>query len=90
MYINPVISVVIGLASSPTAYSIVYEAESFASFNIVSQDGGETWLAQKLGNNLKTFRGTIGDFDENNRSKLTVTIDGFKTFFSWLGTDFEG
>lgn len=89
MYGNPVISVVIGVASS-TAYSIISETQTFASFNIYSNDGGETWYAQKVGTNLLTFRGTWGEISEDNRSQLTTTPDGSKMFFSWLDTDFEG
>jgi hypothetical protein len=89
MYGNPVISVVIGVAAS-TAYSIVSASGFTASYNIFSQDGGQTWLAQKLGTNLKTFRGEWGEVSEDNRSQLTTTFDGSKMFFSWLDTDFEG
>jgi hypothetical protein len=92
MYGNPVISVVVGVAAA-TAYSIVDAAGFYASYNIFSQDGGETWIAQKL-MSLKTFRGTWGTGDnevsEDNRSQITTTYDGSKMFFSWLDTDFEG
>jgi hypothetical protein len=85
---NPVISVVIGVASS-TPYSIVSETRTFASYNIFSKAQGEEWYAQKLGDNLITFRGEwITDFSEDNRSQLTTTLDGTKMFFSWLDTDF--
>lgn len=94
---NPVINVVIGVSgvhgTSATPYSILSASGFFASYNIFSQDGGQTWLAQKLGNNLKTFRGTWGvdpdDITEDNRSQLTTTYDGSKMFFSWLDTDFD-
>ena len=91
---NPVINVVIGVSgihsATPSAYSILSEGGFIASYNIFSQDGGETWMAQKVGANLKTFRGTFGDIDEDNRSQLTSSPDGTKMFFSWLDTDFEG
>jgi hypothetical protein len=86
---NPVISTVIGVASS-TPYSIVSGAGLFASYNIYSTDKGTTWYGVKLGSNLKTFRGTWGDVTEDNRSQITSTKDGTKMFFSWLDTDFEG
>lgn len=86
---NPVISVTIGIASSDTPYSIVASGGFGASYNIFSQDGGETWLAYKFQSN-KTFRGTFVDIDEDTRSQLTTTPDGTKMFFSWLDTDFEG
>lgn len=86
---NPVISVVIGVAASDP-YSIVSAAGFFASYNILSLDGGQTWLAQKLGANLKTFRGEWGEVAEDNRSQLTTSYDGRYMFFSWLDTDFEG
>ncbi len=89
MYGNPVISVTIGIASTDTPYSIVATGGYGASYNIFSQDGGETWLAHKLQSN-KTFRGTFGDATEDTRSQLTTTQDGSKMFFSWLDTDFEG
>ncbi len=95
---NPVISVVIGVSgvhgTNATAYSILSSGGFIASYNIFSQDGGETWLAQKLGDNLLTFRGDFGvapdDISEDNRSQLTTSLDGTKMFFSWLDTDFEG
>ncbi|MBW6489917.1 MAG: T9SS type A sorting domain-containing protein [Lentimicrobium sp.] len=97
MFGNPVINVVIGVSgihsSNGTPYSILSAGGFIASYNIFSQDGGQTWLAQKLGNNLKTFRGTWGtdpnDITEDNRSQLTTTYDGSKMFFSWLDTDFD-
>ena len=94
---NPVISVVIGVSgihgSTPQAYSILSAGGFIGSYNIFSQDGGVSWLAQKLGTNLKTFRGEWGGTDgisEDNRSQITSTPDGTKMFFSWLDTDFEG
>lgn len=90
---NPVISVVIGIHPG-TAYSIGSSSRLFASYNIFSTDQGQTWHAQKLGDNLITFRGTWGAgddaIDEDNRSQVTTTFDGTKMFFSWLDTDFEG
>ncbi|PKP46105.1 MAG: hypothetical protein CVT94_15735 [Bacteroidetes bacterium HGW-Bacteroidetes-11] len=94
MYGNPVLTTVIGISgihsSTPNPYSILTPSGFTASYNIFSQDGGDTWLAQKLGTNLKTFRGTWGEISEDNRSQLTTTFDGSKMFFSWLDTDFEG
>lgn len=92
---NPIITTVIGISgvhsSTPNPYSILSAGGFIASYNIFSQDGGETWLAQKLGQNLKTFRGEwVTDFSEDNRSQATITYDGSKVFFSWLDTDFEG
>lgn len=86
---NPVISVVIGVAGSDP-YSIVSASGFFASYNILSMDGGQTWLAEKLGANLKTFRGEWGEVSEDNRSQVTTSYDGRYMFFSWLDTDFEG
>lgn len=90
---NPVISVVIGIYPG-TTYSIGSSTRLFASYNIFSTDQGQTWQAQKLGDNLITFRGTWGTGDdavsEDNRSQVTTTFDGTKMFFSWLDTDFEG
>lgn len=87
---NPVISVVIGVAASDP-YSIVSALGFFASYNIFGNAQGEgDWYAVKLGDNLKTFRGTWGDVTEDNRSQLTTTYDGTVMFFSWLDTDFEG
>lgn len=87
---NPVISVVVGVASS-TAYAIVSASGFFASYNIFSTGQGQNWYAQKLGDNLITFRGEwITDFSEDNRSQISTTYDGKYMFFSWLDTDFEG
>ncbi|MFH1118464.1 MAG: T9SS type A sorting domain-containing protein [Bacteroidota bacterium] len=94
---NPVINVVVGVSGvhseTPQAYSILSSGGFIASYNIFSQDGGETWIAQKLGTNLKTFRGEWGGTDgiaEDNRSQITSSPDGSKMFFSWIDTDFEG
>lgn len=86
---NPVISVVIGVAASDP-YSIVSAAGFFASYNIFGRGQGTEWYAVKLGDNLKTFRGTWGDVSEDNRSQVSTTYDGTVMFFSWLDTDFEG
>jgi len=91
---NPVITTVIGISgvhsSTPQAYSILSASGFIASYNIFSWDGGETWLAEKLGPNLLSFRGEWGDVSEDNRNQLTVSPDGSKMFFSWLDTHFEG
>jgi hypothetical protein len=94
---NPVLTTVIGISgihsTTPSAYSILSTGGFIGSYNIFSQDGGETWMAQKLGDNLLTFRGEFGatePISEDNRSQLTTTFDGTKMFFSWLDTDFEG
>ena len=93
---NPVINVVIGISgvhgSGGTPYSILSAGGFIASYNIFSRDGGETWMAEKLGENLKQFRGEFGGADgisEDNRSQLTTTYDGTKMFFSWLDTEFD-
>ncbi len=90
---NPVISVVIGIYPG-TTYSIGSSSGLFASYNIFSLDQGQNWYAQKLGENLITFRGEWGAGDdaisEDNRSQITTTFDGTKMFFSWLDSDFEG
>ncbi len=91
---NPVINVVIGVSgvhgANAQAYSILSASGYIASYNIHSRDGGETWMAEKLGNNLIRFRGEFGadKLPEDNRSQITTTYDGTKMFFSWLDTDF--
>lgn len=87
---DPVISVVIGVAGSENPYEIVTEPGTIASYNIYGNGQGEDWYAQKLGQNLRTFRGTWGEVIEDNRSQVTTTMDGTKMFFSWLDTHFEG
>lgn len=97
---NPVINVVVGISAIHSATSTPYAiittgdiGEYIASYNIFSRDGGITWMAQKLGDNLITFRGDFGAVEpisEDNRSQLTTSLDGTKMFFSWLDTDFEG
>lgn len=91
---NPVLTTVIGISgihsTTPNPYSILTPSGFIGSYNILSMDGGQTWLAQKLGANLKTFRGEWGEVSEDNRSQLTTSFDGKYMFFSWLDTDFEG
>lgn len=89
---NPHIGVVVGPASTSSAWAITTsfspastEDSLTAVFDIYSPDKGETWCAVRLGNPW-TFRGTFGDLDEDNRVNASVNYAGDKVFFTWLDT----
>jgi hypothetical protein len=60
-----------------------------ATWNLYSLDGGETWDADPLYDNL-WFDGTLGAIAQWNRPYVSRTADGHYLFFSWNDTDKEG
>ncbi len=62
---------------------------TMATWHLYSDDGGTTWDADALYDNL-FFDGDIGAITQYNRPYAASTYDGHYLFFSWLDTDLEG
>ncbi len=62
---------------------------TMATWHVYSKDGGTTWDAVSLYDNL-FFDGTIGDIEMYNRPYAGSTYDGHYLFFSWIDTDLDG
>jgi hypothetical protein len=84
---NPHIGVVIGISAGD--YTIATGDSNCMVFDIYSQDDGQTWQGQKLGD-LTTFRGTFGASTEDNRTNISINETGDHVFVTWLDTHVEG
>ncbi len=62
---------------------------AMATWHLYSDDGGTTWGADALYDNI-WFEGTFGDIVQYNRPYASSTLDGHYLFFSWLDTDLDG
>ena len=62
---------------------------TMATWHIFSDDGGSTWDATALYDNL-FFEGDIGGLGMWNRPYASSTYDGHYLFFSWIDTDLDG
>ncbi|MCF8366998.1 MAG: T9SS type A sorting domain-containing protein, partial [Bacteroidales bacterium] len=93
MYGNPHIAVVCGVTSS-TPYAILSgispsSGYAFTSMFLLSSSdlGNEgSWIGYELGRPV-SFRGTFGEFTEDNRIQIARDPAGTKMFVSWLDTD---
>lgn len=56
--------------------------------DIFTKDGGATWEVEHMGS-LRTFRGTFGTLEEDNRIQISTNYDRDRIFVSWLDTDLE-
>ncbi len=76
------------LASS--GFSISSGAGNWGLFDITTTDGGNSWVAKKLGLPM-TFRGEFTDgtnnLAEDSRPQIAKTLSGNKLFFVWFDTD---
>ena len=84
---NPHIGVVVGISAGD--YSIATGDSNCMVFDIYTQDGGQTWQGQKMGD-LTTFRGTFGTSTEDNRTNISISEPGEYVFLTWLDTHVEG
>jgi hypothetical protein len=84
---NPHIGVVVGVSAG--AGSIATGDSNCMVFDIYTQDDGNTWHAQKMGD-LATFRGTFGASTEDNRTQISINETGDHVFLTWLDTHVEG
>jgi len=57
-----------------------------ATWNLYSEDGGVTWNADPLYDNIWQ-EGAIGDIFEYNRPYASRSVDGHYLFFSWLDSE---
>ncbi|MDP2722506.1 MAG: T9SS type A sorting domain-containing protein [Bacteroidales bacterium] len=85
-YGNPHITGLLTVASADGWYP---SAGAMATWHIYSDNGGTSWNAQALYDNL-FFDGAIGDIFQYNRPYASSTLDGHYLFFSWIDTDFDG
>ena len=59
-----------------------------ATFNVYSRDGGETWDADALYDNI-WMEGDIGAIIQYNRPYISTSYDGQYLFFSWLDSEID-
>lgn len=59
-----------------------------ATWNLYSKDGGETWDADALYDNI-WFEADVGAITTNNRPYVSSTWDGHYLFFSWLDSEID-
>jgi hypothetical protein len=84
---NPHVTGIIALATDAGTW---YPNEgTMATWHLYSDDGGSTWVADPLYDNI-FFDGDIGGLGQWNRPYAASTIDGHYLFFSWIDTDLEG
>lgn len=60
-----------------------------ATWHVYSNDGGITWDAEALYDNI-FFDGDIGGLTQYNRPYASSSIVGNYLFFSWIDTDLDG
>lgn len=83
---NPHITGIIAIATEGGWYP---NEGTMATWHVFSNDGGDTWDATALYDNI-FFDGEIGGLAMYNRPYAMSTYDGSWLFFSWLDTDLEG
>ena len=59
-----------------------------ATWNLYTKDGGETWNADPLYDNI-WLQGDIGAIVQYNRPYISTTYDGHYMFFSWLDSEID-
>ena len=82
---NPYITGLIAVATADGWYPL---QGLMATWNLYSPDGGVTWNADPLYDNI-WFDATVGAISAYNRPYVSTTYDGHYMFFSWLDSDFE-
>lgn len=83
---NPHITGIIAIGSEDGWYP---NEGTMATWHVYSPDGGTTWDATALYDNIFNT-GDIGDITQGNRPYAASTMDGHYLFFSWLDSDLEG
>jgi hypothetical protein len=82
---NPYITGLIAIGDVDGWYP--YEDQS-ATWNLYSEDGGETWNADALYDNI-WYEGAIGAITQYSRSYASRSYDGHYLFFSWLDSEID-
>ena len=62
---------------------------TMATWHVYSDDGGSTWVADPLYDNI-FLDGLPGGLVQYNRPYAASTMDGHYLFFSWIDTDLDG
>ena len=83
----PHIAVVIGIGDGE--YNLITAQDYIGAFDIFHPDYGDTWEVH-WASNFNTFRGTFGDFSEDNRIQASTTMDGNIVTIAWADTHYEG
>ncbi len=83
---NPHMTGIIGIAGEDFWYP---EENLMATWHLYSVDGGITWDATALYDNI-FFDGEVGGLEMYNRPYAMSTYDGNYLFFSWLDSDLDG
>ena len=83
---NPHITGIIAIGSEDGWYP---GEGTMATWHVFSPDGGTTWDATALYDNI-FFDGDIGGLGIWNRPYAGSTYDGHYLFFSWIDTDLDG
>lgn len=82
---NPYITGIIAIGSEDGWFP---NEGQMATWNLYSTDGGTTWNADALYDNI-WFSGDIGNITQYNRPYISTTYDGHYLFFSWLDSDLD-
>ncbi|MCB0396513.1 MAG: T9SS type A sorting domain-containing protein [Flavobacteriales bacterium] len=85
---NPHVFVAVG--GSNNSWSILNGPGFWGLFDITTNDGGTTWMANLVAK-PQTFRGNFGQgsnaIAEDSRPHIATTADGSKLFYVWFDTD---
>jgi hypothetical protein len=82
---NPYITGLIAIGDDEGWYP---NETQMASWNLYSEDGGETWNADPLYDNI-WFDADIGAIAQYNRPYVSRSYDGHYLFFSWLDSEID-
>ena len=82
---NPYITGVIAIGNADGWFP---NQGQMATWNVYSTDGGTTWDADALYDNI-WLQGDIGAIVQYNRPYVSSTYDGHYLFFSWLDSDLD-
>ncbi|HJN05700.1 MAG TPA: T9SS type A sorting domain-containing protein [Bacteroidales bacterium] len=83
---NPHITGIIALGTEDGWYP---NEGTMATWHVYSDDGGDTWVADPLYDNI-FLDGDIGGVAQYNRPYAASSFDGAALFFSWIDTDLDG
>jgi hypothetical protein len=82
---NPYLTGIIAIGDADGWYPYV---DQMATWNLYSEDGGETWMADALYDNI-WMEATIGGVFQYNRPYASRSYDGQYLFFSWLDSEID-
>lgn len=82
---NPYLTGIIAIADEEGWFPYEYQ---MATWNLFSKDGGETWNAKALYDNI-WFQGEVGNLTMYNRPYISSSYMGECLYFSWLDSDID-